>query len=149
MRYEDKLERVESLIKELRESSKQGAIILVEGRKDKRALRELGVEGEVIFASHFPLLKLIDHVANNGAEIVVLTDWDRKGDLLAERINRYLIALGHTPNLRIRVELSRLIKKDAREVENLPSYIARLRVECGFNESFDESFDERMRTINY
>lgn len=133
MRDEERLEQIELLIKELREASKQGAIILVEGRKDERALRDLGIEGRVIFASRLPLLQLSDQVANDGAEIIVLTDWDRKGDLLAERVSRYLLALGHVSNLRIRIKLSSLIKKDVREIESLPSYIARLRVECGLD----------------
>ncbi len=133
MRDEERLEQIELLIKELKETSKHGAIILVEGKKDERALRDLGVEGRVVFASHFPLIQLSDQVANNGAEIVVLTDWDRKGDLLAGKMSRYLIALGHTPNLRIRTKLGGLIKKDVKEVENLPSYIARLRLKCGLD----------------
>ncbi|MEM2934367.1 MAG: DNA primase [Methanocellales archaeon] len=133
MRDEERLKQIELLMKELKEASKKGAIILVEGRKDERALRDLGIQGEVIFASHYPLLQLSDQVANDGAEIVLLTDWDRKGDLLAEKISTYLLALGRNANLRIRTKLGDLIKKDVRGVENLPSYIARLRVECGLD----------------
>ncbi|MEM2924266.1 MAG: DNA primase [Methanocellales archaeon] len=130
MRDEERLKEIELLMNELRNDSKKGAIILVEGKKDERALRDLGIEGMVVVASHYPLLQISDKMANDGVEIVLLTDWDKKGDLIAEKISTYLSALGRNVNLRIRTKLGDLIKKDVKEVENLPSYIARLRIEC-------------------
>lgn len=138
---EERLKQIELLIKELEDSSISGATIVVEGRKDRRALRDLGIEGEVIFASRSPLFQLSERAANNSEEIVVMTDWDRKGDMLARRMSNYLTALGHPPNLRIRSRLGSLVKKDVKEVENLPGYIAKLRLQCGV--------DSERATTNY
>ncbi len=134
MRDEERLKRIELIIKELGEFSSNGATIVVEGRKDRRALRDLGIKGEIIFASRFPLFQFSENAADNSREIIVMTDWDKEGEMLARKISGYLTSFGCTPNMGIRLNLGALVKKEVIEVENLAGYIARLRVQCGVEE---------------
>jgi len=76
----ERLEKLEVLILELQELSENGAIIVVEGRKDVESLRFLGINGEIKLASQQPLLEFTESLSKSGKEIVLLTDWDKKGE---------------------------------------------------------------------
>ena len=52
-------------------------VIIVEGKKDKKALNSLGVKN--IVTINGPLYKLIEDVAEMTNEVVILTDFDREG----------------------------------------------------------------------
>ncbi|MDR3206041.1 MAG: Toprim subdomain protein [Candidatus Methanoplasma sp.] len=101
-------------------------IILVEGLKDARALRALGIEGTVFQIQGVGPLKAAEHVAENGGKAVVLTDWDRKGGILASELEEQLSALGAGFDMTVRAKLSTLSKKYVKDVESLDSLVARL-----------------------
>lgn len=148
MRDEERLKRIELLLKELEDFSSKGAAIVVEGRKDRRALRDLGIQGKIIFASHFPLFQLSEQIANDSREIIVMTDWDQEGEMLAKKISRYLTAFGRSPNLIFRLRLGAMVRKEVKEVENLAGYIARLRVECRVEDQFQSPQNIKPLTSN-
>ena len=125
----ERLEKLEEIILELKELVKAGAIIIVEGRKDEGSLRYLGINGDIQFASQQPLLDLTDSLSKTGKEIVILTDWDKKGSLVARKIIRHLSAYGIVPNTKIRLKLRSLSKKRIKDVESLNNYVNKLRYE--------------------
>jgi len=63
---------------QLRDSRK---LILVEGEKDKDALRKLDVNN-VVALSRKPLFKFIEDISLKHKEVVILTDLDRAGKKL-------------------------------------------------------------------
>jgi len=71
MDYKKSLEEIEKALIELREENKKIPVI-VEGEKDIEALKKLGVTG-VIYK-----------------DIIILTDWDKKGGFLCSTIRRNL-----------------------------------------------------------
>src|SRR5659263_549187 len=79
----ERLLKLEELILELQELSDSGAIIVVEGLKDIGSLRLLGINGEIRLASQQPLLEFTDLLSKSKKEIILLTDWDNKGGLMA------------------------------------------------------------------
>jgi 5S rRNA maturation endonuclease (ribonuclease M5) len=121
------LEALEELISTLTEASRQGAAIIVEGRRDEMALRSLGVVGPVIMASRRPALNLAEELAKSYSEIILLTDWDRKGDEMANTIEQHLRCTSSRTDLEIRSRLKKLVKKEIKDVESLGIYVERMR----------------------
>jgi 5S rRNA maturation endonuclease (ribonuclease M5) len=125
----ERLEQLEKIIVELKELAQDGAILVVEGRKDAESLRYLGVNGQILLASQQPLLDLTESLARSGKNIVLLTDWDNKGYLIAKKLEKHLLAYGIIPDTRIRLKLRSLSKKSIKDIESLNNYINKLRYE--------------------
>ncbi len=123
----DRLERLEEIILELRELNDNGAIIVVEGRKDAESLRSLGIKGEIKLAAQLPLLEFTELLSKSGKHIILLTDWDKKGGIVARKIIKHLLAYGIMPNTDFRSRIRALVKKRIKDVESLNNYINRLR----------------------
>jgi 5S rRNA maturation endonuclease (ribonuclease M5) len=133
----ERLEKIEEIILELKELAEDGAIIVVEGRKDMDSLRFLGIRGEIKLASHRPLLEFTDMLSETGKQIIILTDWDKKGGIVARKIIQHLIAHGIMPNIDIRSRIRALVKKKIKDIESLNNYVNKQRYEIyGMSESF-------------
>ena len=118
------LENLEEALLELREENKS-VPILVEGDKDVEALRKLGVRGIIISVnSGMSLSNFCDRLAQEHKDIIILTDWDRRGGHLCHTIRKNLEGRVNC-NTRYR----ELFAKNAmiRTVEGLPSWIKTMR----------------------
>jgi 5S rRNA maturation endonuclease (ribonuclease M5) len=120
-------DELEELIASLLEASSQGTAIIVEGRRDEMALRSLGIRGPVIMASPRSALDLAEDAARNYKSIIVLTDWDEKGDEMARSIDGHLRSAGLSADIDTRSRLKRLVKKEIKDVESLDLYVERMR----------------------
>ncbi|MEQ9731016.1 MAG: toprim domain-containing protein [Candidatus Methanoperedens sp.] len=125
----ERLERLEIVISELQTLADSGAIIVVEGRRDAESLRFLGIKGEIKFASRQPMLEFTELLSKSGKEIVLLTDWDKKGGIVARKIIQHLLTYGIMPNTDIRSRIRVLVKKRIKDVESLNNYVNKLRYE--------------------
>jgi len=125
----ERLEKLEELILDLKDLSDAGAIIIVEGRKDVESLRSLGIKGEISLSSQQPLIDITEQLSRCGKDIVILTDWDRKGGMVARKIIDYLRAYGIIPNIDIRGRIRFLVKKRIKDIESLSKYMEKLRYE--------------------
>ncbi|MFZ2470873.1 MAG: toprim domain-containing protein [Methanothrix sp.] len=125
------LEALEELIASLLDASCQGAAIIVEGRRDLQALRALGLPGPVIMASCRSALDLAEEAARSFPQIILLTDWDDKGDEMCKTIERHLRSVGSRPDSEIRSRLKKLVKKEIKDVESLSRYAERMREQYG------------------
>ena len=102
--------------------------ILIEGRKDEEALRELGVNGPFIKVSGSSLnLSEIALRAAMSSRVIILTDFDRKGSELARRLYMDIQSLGSYPDLSIRRRLMGMTRRYIKDIQSLPSYIERLK----------------------
>jgi len=136
----ERLNRVEEVICEMQDLSKSGVIIIVEGKNDVIALRALGVIGPIEIATRRPLFLFAEDISKKtvkGNEVIILTDWDRRGGFLASRISEYLRSMDTIPNNRLRSKLSSLVRKEVTDVESLSGYVEKLRytvlLGCNFN----------------
>jgi 5S rRNA maturation endonuclease (ribonuclease M5) len=101
--------------------------ILVEGKKDIDALRSLGIKGVIIsYNRGKTIMNTCEELALKYAEIIILTDWDRKGGILARELKRCLESSGVRPNSEYRARLAYLCKKEIKDVESLARYIRTL-----------------------
>ncbi|MCG2828865.1 toprim domain-containing protein [Methanothermobacter sp. K4] len=125
-----KLQQITHEINELKYQGELGVPILIEGRKDEEALRELGVEGPFIKVSGSMMgLSEIALRAASASRVIILTDFDRKGSELAKRLYTDIQSLGANPDLRIRRRLMGMTRRYIKDIQSLPSYIERLKLE--------------------
>jgi dTMP kinase len=119
----ERLEELDKLLAELAEASLTKPII-VEGKRDTKALRALGVEGEVIELNRgMGMLDFCEAVASTHSEAVVLTDWDAKGGKLFRSLADSLKSLDVRVDGDFRRKLARLAKKGAKDVEGVPGFV--------------------------
>ena len=114
------IEDLELVISDLIEENKRVPII-VEGDKDADALRRLGVVGKIIVINRgVSLIVFSDNIARRYSEVIILTDWDRRGGFLCHTIKR---------NLEGRVSCNTYFREFfaknsmVRTIEGLPSWL--------------------------
>src|SRR3972149_834726 len=101
--------------------------IEVEGRRDVDSLRSLGINGDIRLACQKPLLEFTENLSKSGKEIVLLTDWDKKGGITARKIINHLLTYGIMPNTDLRSRIGSLVKKRIKDIESLNKYVNKLR----------------------
>lgn len=102
-------------------------VLLVEGKNDRRALEALGITGDIFqIQSDGGPVRAAEYVEEHGGKCVILTDWDDRGNMLAERL--YAIIANHAiVDIHIRKSLGHLCLPYIRDVESLDSLVGRLR----------------------
>jgi 5S rRNA maturation endonuclease (ribonuclease M5) len=130
VRIEERLEEVERLVQDLIDLSGTTPII-VEGRKDEKTLRELGVEGVIVRLNKGEsVFSTCEELSRSYKKVILMTDWDRRGGHLAKLLKDGLEANGVQYDEDIRARISVLTKKDIKDVESLAKQLARLRREA-------------------
>jgi len=124
-------EALEDIIASLQDASTEGAVIIVEGKRDESALRSLGIRGPVMMASYKSALNLAEDVSRKYSQIIMLTDWDEKGEEMALNIEQHLRSVGSRADMDIRSKLKRLVRKEIKDVESLDFYVERMRTIYG------------------
>ncbi len=120
MDYREGLEAVKDIIAEIRRLNEK-VPILVEGEKDVAALRRLDVTGEVLTVhAGRPLVDVCDSIAATYDEVIVLTDWDRKGGRLSRAIEKNLSGRTRCITMFRGLLAGHTMVKD---IEGLPSYL--------------------------
>ena len=111
-------------LEELKQEN-QSIPIIVEGDKDIHALRKLGFTGEIIrYNQGMSIADFCDMIAQTYKEVIILTDWDRRGGYLCHTIKR---------NIQSRVKCNVLFrekiakKATIKTVEGIPSWLETLR----------------------
>jgi 5S rRNA maturation endonuclease (ribonuclease M5) len=108
------------------------SIIVVEGERDRRALKALGVNTRVVlFHSGRGLSQLTRALTRPGLRIVVLTDWDREGGHLAHRLTELLLAEGVEVDVDFRKRLARTLRGEIAHVEGLAGWARRSAEHAG------------------
>ncbi|RLI77096.1 hypothetical protein DRP05_11145 [Archaeoglobales archaeon] len=122
--YKDYVE-VRKTIDELMEKSKNGAVIVVEGVKDRKSLRDLGVEGEIIVLTS--CTDVVDKI--RGKDVVILTDYDDRGNKIEKTLVKKFSSWGITPDVQIKRKIFRFVSKDITAVESLSKYLDKVEYE--------------------
>jgi 5S rRNA maturation endonuclease (ribonuclease M5) len=116
-RFAELIEFIAELVFELNHH-RAGEVVLVEGKRDALAIRELGYSGPLVSISS---LKKADskRVLASRRRVVILTDLDREGGSLAGRYSRILKHDGHDVSLEERRRLLKASRGVFRHIENL------------------------------
>jgi 5S rRNA maturation endonuclease (ribonuclease M5) len=123
----ERLEKLEVLILELQQMSDKGAVIIVEGKRDRNALRNLGITGTIMLGTKKSILVFCEEVARDYNNVIILTDWDEKGDKLAALMEGYLRSTSASVNMDIRMKIKNLVQKRIKDIESLDTHILNLR----------------------
>ncbi len=112
------LDEIEELLSQIRDSDK---IVIVEGIKDRRALREFGIEN--VITLNKPVHQIVDQVSSE-KEVVILTDLDSEGRQLYSKLKKSLDRIGVRVDNRLRELLFK--KTELRQIEGLAGYLRRI-----------------------
>jgi len=127
MNAEERYEAIVAVVDELAEASTRAPVI-VEGAQDVRALRALGVMGEVVPLNRgTTVFVACERLAAEHREAIILTDWDARGGRLARLLRDGLAANGVRAEESIRARLAFLCQKEIKAVEDLHRYLERIR----------------------
>ena len=102
------------------ELKKNNKIVIVEGKKDKQALEQLGL-GNIVTLSKKPIYKIIEEVSEKTKEAVILTDLDKEGKKLFGKLNSGLSHHGVRVDNKFREFLFK--KTKLRQIEGIISYL--------------------------
>jgi len=119
------MDELEELLNHIEKIRERNLIVIVEGIKDKKALNSFGIK-RVKQISKRALYKVVEEVAENDKEAVILTDLDKAGKRLFAKLNHDLCQHGVRVNKKFREFLFRYTK--LRQVEGLRSYAEKLKL---------------------
>jgi len=118
--YEEFGEFLGGFVTDLNNLCEEGCSILVEGPRDARALRRLGCRGNVVTVSS--VVRRGNVVFGEDRKVVILTDLDREGAVLASRYVRRLSHEGLKTSLHERQRLKSASRGVFLHIENLSRF---------------------------
>jgi 5S rRNA maturation endonuclease (ribonuclease M5) len=121
----ERAERLREVIEHLHEINKTIPVI-VEGKKDASALRNLGLIGDIITLHNGKnLYEFCDDILQRFHKVVLLLDWDKKGENLNKILSGHL--KGHWEEYSSFRELLKILcQKEIKDIEGIPTLLRRL-----------------------
>ena len=108
--------------------------VVVEGKRDTFALKNIGYNGKIIELNDgHSVLTTVERLAQNlgtAGKFVIMTDWDRTGGKLAKQLKDYGESNDLHPDLTTRRSLALLFSKDISCIEELPTVIKTLSLQA-------------------
>ena len=117
------LEQVQDTLQELARLASDGAMLVVEGRRDVESLERLGIAGRFFTLLNGDRLIESVEVLAREREIVILVDFDRRGRELLAFCRRHLGARGVRLNVEIWERLRSLVGRQVKDIEGLATYL--------------------------
>ncbi len=127
---QERLEKIQEIIAKLAAEVARGKPVVVEGKKDAQALAELGVIGTILTlkTGGKSFLQAIAQIeALDVDEVVLLLDYDRRGQEGTKCLQQNLERCKVKVNVRVWRELYGLIGRDVQCIESLPTYLVTSR----------------------
>ncbi len=112
---------VSRFVRDLNHRSEDGWALLVEGKRDEKALRDLGYLGNLATVASFAKFGVDAFVGSR--KVVILTDLDREGGTLAARFVKKLSHEGLRTSLAERRRLNHASRGVFLHVENLSRFV--------------------------
>ena len=108
---------IETIKKEIDKLIESQILIVVEGKNDKKALKNLGLKNVVTLST--PLYQVVEIIKDK--EVVILTDFDKKGKELYRKIKSDCSQRGIKINNKLRLFL--MTKTQLVHIEGLYTYL--------------------------
>lgn len=136
----EKIEKIEELLERLALQSAKGMPIIVEGQNDVNVLRKLALCGDIIAAktkkSFLALATEIEKLSVE--EVILLMDFDRRGEEWTKRLTQYLERTKVKSNTFFWKELRNLISHDVKDIESILPYLHTLKKKSGNSQTIIE-----------
>lgn len=114
-------EDVENAIDILNRLKEEEGVIIVEGQKDIESLVNLGIRNKIIAVSQNNIFDVIDGIYEK--EVIVLTDFDKKGTYLFKRYVKELQSSGKKVIVIYYRELKKYLKKYITGIEQIYPFL--------------------------
>lgn len=100
--------------------------VIVEGKRDALALRELGLRGEILMLHNGQsIYDFCEEISDKFHRVIILLDWDEKGESLNKALCRHLN--GQWEEFSAFRELIKILcQKEIQDIEGIPKLIRRL-----------------------
>ena len=113
------------VLEELKERADDNAII-VEGLKDIESLSNLGFSTNLVHINNGQsLIDFCSGLATKFTSVVILTDWDSKGNIISRNLQTDLRACDLRFDIMIRKRLSMILKREVKDVESIYNFMQR------------------------
>jgi len=84
-------------------------VVICEGVKDAEAIKSLKWGVEVVTLEGKPLVRVADEISQDYKSVLILTDFDKKGQNLAKNISKFLLGRSKV-NWGLRNKMKRILK---------------------------------------
>jgi 5S rRNA maturation endonuclease (ribonuclease M5) len=85
------MDTIDEFVYSINQSNK---LIIVEGKKDLIALRNINIKNKIITLSKKPLCLVCEDISKISKEVIIFTDFDKKGIEIYKKLNTYLQGFG-------------------------------------------------------
>lgn len=114
-------EHLNSIINQLNMETNNGALLVVEGKRDQLALQLLGLKASCFWLSEQGFSSFITS-AESSKKVILLLDYDRKGRYLFARATRILQSKGIPSDGFYRRAIRRITKGEITNIEEISIY---------------------------
>lgn len=132
MRLEEELEGILEVLERIKREDEDVPII-VEGKKDVEALRELGIQRKMIkIKKGKTVFRIIEGLRRKQHDkVIILTDWDSSGGKLCYKIKKACESNAIKYDVEYRKQMMKFLKKEVKDVESIPTFIKRAKRTIG------------------
>jgi 5S rRNA maturation endonuclease (ribonuclease M5) len=121
-------QRLEALEKAIDMLNDRGLPLIVEGDRDVDALIRIGITVPIIKINQgVSLMVFCEQVAKRYKEVIILTDWDRKGHELMGKLKRNFTTNEVKVDTDTRLAIFNICRPECRQVEAVDTLLERLR----------------------
>jgi len=129
-----RFEHLTELLDELALEAQKGVPIIVEGKKDENALKDLAVVGTIIPVKAYrrALVDVVCEIEQRGYdEVILMLDFDRRGREWTKRLVGHFERAKVKPNLRFWREIYKVAGRELKDIEGLTTYLKNLKRRIG------------------
>ena len=119
---QDEVQKLQKFVNMLNEESDNGAIVVVEGKRDVNALVSVGFKGHVITLNNFRGIDRLVESLEMTSKVILMLDMDRKGKYLTHKILTLLPYKGKNVDIFYKKTLAAITKGKVRHTEDLTIY---------------------------
>jgi 5S rRNA maturation endonuclease (ribonuclease M5) len=127
---QDEVQRLQKFVNMLNEESSNGAVVVVEGKRDVNALASIGFKGNVVTLNNFRGINSLVDSLERESKVILMLDMDKKGKYLTRKILTLLQYKGKNVDMFYKKMLAAITKGKVRHTEDLTIYN---RYISGFN----------------
>ena len=106
----------------LNEESDNGAVVIVEGKRDVNALASVGFKGNVVTINNFRGINRLVESLDKENKVILMLDMDRKGKYLTHKILTLLQYKGKNVDMFYKKTLAGITKGKVRHIEEIMMY---------------------------
>lgn len=119
---QDEVERLEKFVEMLNQEASNGAVVVVEGKRDLNALMSVGFAGNIAMLNSYRGVNRLTENLEQTGKIILMLDMDRKGKYLTRKIIALLQHRRKNVDLFYKKMLAEITKGRIRHIEELSMY---------------------------